>query len=183
MPLEDFGSLEQRYQSLKLAERAATVLFDAEPALQTAERLLAILADHGKIKLAFNKLRNNHMLTSKMRASEAKNQLMDTEDFVENTRRKLAAWRKTMERLARGEGIVSVQNKEHIASDAPLALAIAGIASIGSYLSMVQLAVAELTKLDHRNNKRHMSAIAEIRRCATVLADCENASRIHTLVH
>jgi len=183
-PLEDFGHLQERYQSLGLARRAATVLLDAEPALQTADRLLTSLAAHSKITPAFDRVRKNHVLTGKMRASEAKNLLVDdNDDFIEATRRKLAAWRKTMERLAQGEDIVSGQDKEYIPSTAPLALAIAGIASISSYLSIVQLALAELVKIDARNAKRYTSSMAEIRRCATLLSDCEHASGIHTLVH
>ncbi len=182
-PLEPFGELEKRYLSLPLASRGASVLKDADPALQAAERILQFLADHPRIKQTFAQIRQNHLLTGKMRASEAKNLLMEGEDFIEVTRHKLAAWRKTMQRLADGEGIVNIQNKEYIAGDAPLALAIAGSAGIGNYLSIIQLVLAELIKNDAGNAAHYQSAVAEIRRCATVLGDCEYASCLHTIIH
>jgi len=183
LPLEDLDRREARYQPLSLSGRAKAALADAEPALQAAERLLQTLTEQDSIGQAFDRVRKNPVFTGKMRPSEAKNLLLDGDDFIEGACRKLATWRKTMQRLADGEGIVTVQNKEHIASDAPLALAIAGNVNVGGHLSIVQLALAELIKINASNAAGYRLMVAEIRRCATVLGDCEYAASIHTLVH
>lgn len=177
--IEDFGVMQSRYEAMKLAERALAVIKDAEPALAAAERILGTIADHDKIKQAFDKLRKNALLTGKMRASEARNMLLDAgDDFIAGTRRKLAAWKKTMERIGQGEGVSNNGGKDFIPRDVPIALAVAGSSGLASYLSIVQLSVAELAKIDEKNATSYPATIAEIRRCATILSDCENASGI-----
>lgn len=179
-PLEDFGVLQSRYQALGLAGRAQAVLADAAPALKAAEHALSALAEHPQGKKLFSVLRGDSLLIGKMRASEAKNMLMDSAcDFVEGTRHKLAAWRKTIERLSNGEAIMSEGGKEFIPGHAPLALALIGNACVSNYLSIIQLAFAELAKTD----SSYKITVAEIRRCSTVLSDCEVASGIDKLVH
>jgi len=179
-PLEGFDVLQSRYQALGLAGRAQEVLKDAEPALQAAEHVLNLLSEHPSSKKLFTGLRGNSLLIGKMRASEAKNMLMDAScDFIEGTRHKLAAWRKTIERLGSGEAIMSEGGKEFIPGHAPLALALIGNACVSNYLSIIQLAFAELAKTD----STYSATISEIRRCATVLSDCEVASGIDKLVH
>lgn len=184
IPLEDFGLLQARYATMSLATRAQTVLVDAEPALQAAERILVSIADHAQINAVFDHLRNNHALVGKMRASEARQALADTSnDFIQVTRHKLASWRKTMERISLGEGIArNAASKEYIIGNEPIALAVAGISSLSSYLAIVQLAIGELAKRDTTNTGWAMN-LAEIRRCATVLSDYEHASNLTTQVH
>lgn len=178
MKLEDFGELQARYKAMKLAERGKAVIAYAEPALQTADRMLAELAGHDMKKI-FAAIRKNAAIAGKMRPSGAKNMLMDaSSDFLEGTCHKLAAWRRTMERVSQGEDIVSDKGREYIPMDAPLALALHGIADISSYLSVIQLALMEMAKQDAGNADAHRSAINSIRRCATLLSDCENASGI-----
>lgn len=180
MPLEDFGQLQARYQGLPLANRAGTVLKDAAPALQAAEHILQSLSSHPDVKQLFASVRKNSMLIGKMRPSEAKNMLMDSScDFIEGTLHKLAAWKKTMERISSGESISKENGKEFIPNTAPLALAIIGSTSIGNYLSVVQLALMELSKKD----TSHATTVAEMRRCSTVLSDYENACGIDKIVH
>jgi hypothetical protein len=184
LPLGDFGQLQARYQSLGLAERAATVLKDAEPALQAAEEKLKKLSSDHAIRQVFAKLRKNSVLADRMRPSEAKNLLMDSSsDYIECTMHKLAAWKKTMERVSNGESIAKDKNGEFIPGDAPLALAIAGTRSIGNYLSITQLALMEQAKGDPQKTSHLKSLAAEVRRLATVLSDCEVASGISTSVH
>ena len=182
--LEDFGKLQERYQSLSLAERAQAALNDAEPALQAADKILAGLAAQPKIKPVFDKIRKNHALVGKMRPSEAKNILMDSSnDFIAVTRHKLAAWRKTMQRISQGEGIVREKNREYIPAHLPVAMAVAGIVTASNYLSMAQIALSELSQADDKSIGQHTLNMAKIRRCATVLSDCELASSIGSLVN
>jgi len=183
-PLEDFGKMQARYQSLTLAGRASAVLKDAEPSLQTAETTLKTLSANQNIKQIFAKIRKNPSLTGKMRPSDARDLLMDaSSDFIDATRHKLAAWRKTMERISNGEDIVIENNREYIPVDAPLALAIAGTSQVSNYLSIVQLSLMELCKSDPANAESYRSTMSAIRRCATVLSDCECASAMSSVVH
>lgn len=183
MPLPDFGQLQERYQALKLARRASAVLADAQPALEAAEECLATLSGHKEIKRAFDSLRKNSLLTGKMRASDAKTTLAEGVDFLEATRHRLSAWSKTMERLSRGEGIANENNKEYIPQSEPLAMAITGNGALCSYLSILQVIIGELAKLDKERGPAFASMGAQMRRCATVLSDCEHASGISTMVH
>jgi hypothetical protein len=184
MKIEDFGHLQTRYQSLTLASRAAAVLADAEPALQTAERILGTLAESKQTKEAFDRLRKNSLLIGKMRPSDAKVMLMDsTCDFVAETTRKVGAWRKTMERLSKGEAIMMENNKEFISMEQPLAMAVQACMGLSGYIAIVQLALTEMAKLDAPNANKYASMTSEIRRCATVLSDYENASSFQAMVH
>lgn len=185
LPLEDFGLLQARYSSLSLAKRAQTVLEDAKPALDAAESILHILESHPSASQAFERLRNNHALVGKMRVSEARHALVDgSNDFIQLTRQKLASWRKTMQRVALGEGIaINASAKEYIIGSEPIAIAIAAISSMSNYLAIVQLAIAEIGKMDANHPSQWPSSLAEMRRCATVLSDYEHASSFTTQVH
>lgn len=176
LKIEDFGELQARYQALSLSERASHVLADACPALQMAERIFSELSTHASCKELLDKLRKNSMLVAKLRPSEARVTLMDDScDFMKETLRKLAIWRKTMERLASGEAIGYNGSKEFIRAEEPLALTIAGTFGISNYLSIGQLVLMELSKMEGNKKKEYASMTAEIRRCATVLSDYENA--------
>lgn len=184
VPLRNFGELQARYEPLGLAARAGAILDDAKPALEAADRILKALKQHDAIAAAFTELRSNHALHGRLRASEAKSLLLDgREDFLEVTAARIAAWEKSMERLSRGEAIAESRDKEYIPGDAPLAMAIAGSANLSQYLGIVQLAVGELIKIDAKHTGMHLSTSAELRRCSTVLADCEDASGIRTVIH
>ena len=185
MKLTDFGKLQERYQALSLPSRAQAVLADANMALQTADRILAQLSHNDKIEGVFERIRKNTVLTGKIRPSEAKNMLLDAgNDFIDMTRHKLLVWRKTMERISQGEGVMSgPKNDQYISSHVPLAMAISSATTVCSYLSMVQLAYTELSKVDADNAAKYSLDSAKIRRCATLLSDCENAARFKEMVH
>lgn len=184
MKLEDFGKLQARYSALGLAHRAGAVLADAKPALVMAEDILAGLGSGGKSRQLFDKLRKNSPLVARMRASDAKSALMDSgNDFLDVTRKKLSAWRKTIERLSLGEGIVVEGNREFISSRDPLCAAMLGIASLSSYLSVVQLAIAEQAKAEPDAATYYQSLATKLRRCATLISDCENAGGLASVVH
>ncbi len=181
-PLVDFRKLQERYQSVKLAERARLVLMDADPALKIAEDILMKLASSNPVKLMFGKMRKNAMLAGKMRPSGARDLMIDSSsDFVAGTIRKLAAWRKTMERLGSGEDVITVGSHEAIAPNSKLALAIAGNACVSNYLSIIQLALNELVHTDKKNATSYRAVLSDLRRSATVISDCENASGITEL--
>lgn len=184
LALMDFGALQTRYQALPVAARAQAVLKDAEPALQAAESVLAELAASGKAGKAFDALRANAALTGKMRPSEAKTTLMDAKnDFIGLTLHKLAAWRKTVERLTQGEGVSKGSKGEYIPADMPVAAAVAAMSAAGGYLSVIQLALSELARTDHKQASKCQANIARIRRAATLISDCETASGLGGLVH
>jgi hypothetical protein len=64
-----------------------------------------------------------------------------------------------------------------------LAIALTSVSTVSNYLSIVQVAVAELAKIDSNNAFQHNSELTKIRRCATLLSDCENAAGFTTVVH
>ena len=184
IPLMDYGKLQERYQSLRLIQRAEAVLQDAEPALKIAEDIVRSLATINAMKQVFVKIRKNSMIAGKMRPSDARDLMLDnTSDFIAGTLHKLAAWRKTMERVMLGEGIVMSNNKEYIPANSSLAIAIGGNSCVSNYLSVIQLALHELLRTDKKNAVALRGYISDMRRCATILSDCENAAAIAALVH
>lgn len=180
LKIEDFGAMQARYQAMPITSRASAVLADARPALAVAEHILSAISSHAKLKQAVKHLRANHMLIAKMRVSEAKTVLLDdSNDFIQTTQQKLAAWRKTLSRIADGQmKATPIQDNlpEH------LAVAMAGIVSVSAYLSILKLIVPELAKLDAARAQEYESMLVEIRRCATVLSDCECASGLNSVV-
>ncbi len=184
LPLEDFGTLQKRYQSMTIPKRAKAMLQDAAPALNMADNVINALQTNPKIRTTIEKIRKNTVLTSKMRPSEARNMLLDgNTDFIDTSRKKLLAWRKTMERLADGEGVINEAGMEYVPGHAPVALAFACISTTVQYLSILQLALMDLAKTDSKNADKHRANLAKIRRCATLISDCENASGISAQVH
>jgi hypothetical protein len=184
IPLMDYEKLRQRYQSLGPAGRAAAVLEDAAPALGIAEDILQKLQASNAIKQTFANVRRNSMIAGKMRPSDARDLMLDSNsDFIAATLHKLAAWRKTLERLSLGEGVVMEAGRETIAGTSPMAMALGGNSCVSHYLSIVQLALTELLKTDRKNAVTLRTQLSEIRRCATVLSDCENASAFAGLTH
>ena len=182
--LEDFGALQARYHGLKLTHRAGAMLADAKPALQLAEEILQSLGQGSKTKQLFERIRKNSALIAKMRPSDAKTALLDgSVDFMDVTRKKIAAWRKTIERISLGEGIVVENSQEFLSSSNPLCAAVLSVGSLSHYLSVIQLAIAEQAKQDSANAVYYQSLTTKLRRCATVISDCESASSLSSLVH
>lgn len=184
IPLEDLGKLNARYQALDFISRARQVLHDAEPALRVAEQILRTLAAHEKTPSIIAHLRSDGSLISRMRNCEARGVLMDgNNDFINATLHKIASWRKTMQRIAAGEGVEkSASGIEYIASSNPVAMAVFSISHLSHYLSITQLIIADLSRID-KSSPNWNHAIAEMRRCATVIADYEHASGFSTQVH
>ncbi len=177
--LEDFGELQARYQGLSLARRAEAVLYDAEPALYAAEEILVKISGSKHIAQALLNIRKSLPLIGKLRPSEAKNILIDpSTNFIESTRHKLAAWRRTMERLRDGEGIEKTGAKERLPQDSAIALAIMGNSSVSSYLSIIQMILGETVRVDGKNASQYAKTTAQVRRCSTILSDCEIAAEI-----
>ena len=184
IPLEDLGLLQTRYQNLSISARAGAVLKDAEPALVAAERILHKLSEHKATSKAIGKLASDSPLIARMRSCEARGVLMDNKaDFIHTTHNKIASWRKTMLRVSQGEGVaVSSSGKEYIPSSDPVALAVYGISHLGQYLSITQLIISEISKLE-KEVLEWSSAGAEMRRCATVITDYEFAAGLTSQVH
>lgn len=185
LPLEDLGALQLRYEPMPLADRARAVLKDAKPAMETASRLLEELAKNPDAKRVFDSIRTNPALSGKMRASDAKNILMDAaNDFVAATRNKMDAWQKTMERISQGEGVVRANNnEEHISGEMSVAMALLSVSSLDNYLSIIQVAFGELAKIDASHASKHQSSIVKLRRCATLISDYDHASSLRSLIH
>lgn len=179
--LQDFTAMQERYQALPLAARAKAALDDAQPALELAEDVLKALAKQKETAAALANLRKSAALLGRLRPSEAKNHLMDSgNDFLQSTLHKLAAWHKSMARLSGGEGIVKDGLKERMAPDAPLTLALIGSGGASNYLSIIQLVLGELVRLDGANASQYAKVTAQIRRCSTILGDCEAALDIQS---
>ena len=184
LALEDFSKLQARYQTLGLAERAKAVLKDAKPVLQTAERILSSLAAHPGVKQIFTDIRKNPALVGKMRPSEAKTILLDdSNDFIVSALHKLTSWRKTMERVSQGEGIVNDKGREYIPGTMSVAMALLSVSTVDAYLAVIQLALMEMAKKDPARAGDHQSNIVKIRRCATLISDYDHASSIRALIH
>lgn len=184
LKLEDFGVLQARYSTMKIAHRAGAMLADAKPALAMAETILNQIGSSGKSRHLFEKLRKNNALIAKMRPSDAKTTLLDGSiDFMDITRKKILAWRKTIERLSMGEAIRIENDREFISSRDPLCAAILSITSLCNYLSVIQLAIIEQAKTDPENAPYYQSMVTKLRRCAIVISDSENAARINAMVH
>lgn len=183
LPLQDFGKLLERYQPMTVNQRARAVLEDVKAAHDAAESILVELAKHAKMKVALEHLRKNVVVMGKIRASEAKNALMEEGgDFLATTRNKLAAWIKTMDRIAQGEGISKDKGDEFIARSEPVAIALFSLSATGGYLSLIQLALAELAKIEPERTSQHQSTAVHLRRAATIMGDCEAASALAACV-
>ncbi|NBO19856.1 MAG: hypothetical protein EBV03_11680 [Proteobacteria bacterium] len=155
----------------------------AQPALELAEDVLQLLAKQKEAAQALANLRKSPALLARLRPSEAKNNLMDTSnDFIQSTRHKLAAWHKSMQRLSSGEGIVQQGGRERMAPDSPLALALIGNSGASNYLSIIQLVLGEMVRLDGDNASQYAKVTAQVRRCSTILSDCEIASDIQSFL-
>ncbi len=184
LAVTDFGKLQARYQALAVAARAQAALEDAKPALQAAQSILDALSPNPKAALAFDHIRKNPAIVGKMRASEAKTALMDPgNDFIQATTHKLAAWGKTMERVGQGEGVVKDAKREYIPAHMPVAAAVATMNTASGYLAVIHLALNEISKIDSKHAGEHQASAAKIRRCATLISDCETASGIGSLVN
>ncbi len=175
MQIENFGEMQSRYQMLPLPNRALAVINDAEPALTTAQRILKNLSAQAKISQAVANLRSNGMIIGRIRASEAKSALMDEAvNFIQATDQKLALWSKTLHQIAAGKAkavLVKDMVPEHLS-----------IPGVSGYLSLIKLVIIELSKIDKNNSDSYSSMLGEIRRCATILSDCECASELNSVV-
>lgn len=181
--LHDFGALQARYQAMSLKTLAASMLEDAAPALELAAEILEHMGTHPLSTKAIASLRGNAALMGRLRPSEAKNQLIDSSvDFVEAAQHKLAAWKKSLERVASGEGVTGADAKERLKSDSPLAVALMGPSGISHYLSVIQLALGEMVRLDDKHSSQYAKVTALLRRCSTVISDCESASELQRLI-
>lgn len=176
MPIENFGDMQARYGMLPLASRASAVLADADPVMTNIKRILASLVEQPEISKAINNLRKNSLIISRIRASEAKTVLMDDSvDFIQATAKKLTGWHKTIWLISKGETKATLM-KENI----PEHLSMTGGSA---YLAMIKLIIPELAKLDKKYPSSHYDTmLAELRRCTTVLSDCECASEMNSVV-
>lgn len=177
--LADFDTLQARYLPLALPERARAMLEDAIPALTLAVEILNKLHTHKLAEQSIANLRKSLPLMGRIRPSEAKNHLQDSgSDFIRTTLHKLAAWQKNLERISAGEGIIEQNGRAIMEADSPVALAYLSNQGIGNYLSIIQLVLGELSRLDGKNASQYAKTTAQLRRCATVLSDCEIASGV-----
>ena len=177
MKIENFSDMQSRYQSLSLSSRASVVLSDAEPALDTARKILATLSAQPKFAKAIHNLRKNSLIITRIRNSEPKTVLMDDSvDFLEATSHKLEEWHKTLEAIARGQTKATVI-KEYLPEH--LSVAVAGASG---YLSLIKLIIPELIRLDNANQPMYDTMLADLRRCTTILSDCECASELNSVV-
>jgi hypothetical protein len=175
MPIANFGDMQARYQIMPIASRALAVLSDAEIALTTTKRILKELAENSKFSQATANLRQDYFLTSRIRAGEAKTAFMDDcIDFIQITTNKLIQWHKTLWLISQGKTKATIM-KENI----PNHLSVTGATE---YLALIKLIIPELSKLDDNSSTNYNTMLAEIRRCTTILSDCECASEMNSVV-
>ncbi len=175
MKIENFGELQARYQMLPMANRASAVISDSEPVLTAAQHILTNLSKQPKLQQAISNLRTNTATISRIRVSEAKTALLDDSvDFIKVASQKLEIWRKTLENIATGDAkatLVKDKLPEHHS-----------VASGSGYLSLIKLIIMELSSIDKDNTSTYDSMLTEIRRCTTILSDCECASELNNVV-
>lgn len=175
MKIEKFGDMQTRYLALPLNGRALAVLSDVEPAFSVAKQILESLQHNVNIGKAVANLRGNSLVVSRIRSSEAKSALMDeTVDFVKTTIHKLEKWQNIVKQIAQGKTKAYI-----VKNNIPEQFVVAG----GSgYLSLLKLVIPELAKLDANNKRDYDLMLGELRRCATILSDCECASELNSVV-
>jgi len=175
MKIENFGDMQTRYKTMRLNDRAKAVIDDADAAVTLTKNILGELEKSKQTAEALSKLRNNAFIISRIRTSEAKSALMDESvDFIKTSYQKLVKWQKTLEHIAQGKTkavIVKETVPEHLT-----------VAGASSYLALVKLVIQELIKLDEKNKEKYDSMLAELRRCTTIISDCEYASEMNSVV-
>lgn len=175
MKIENFDEIQARYQMMPLANRAMAVISDAKPAFTGAQRILNELAKESNLQKAITHLRGNTSIISRIRPSQAKTELMDSSvDFIKTAGNKLTQWHKTLDMIASGSTkatlVTSRQSEQHC------------IVSVSGYLPLIKLVINELSVLNKNNADTYNSMLAEIRRCTTILSDCECASELDSVV-
>lgn len=175
MKIENFGDMQARYLPLPLSSRASAVLCDVAPAFSALKNILESLQHNPQTTKAVASLRNNSLVISRIRNSEAKSSLMDeTVDFIRSTSQKLEKWQNILQQIAQEK------TKAYIAKDNIPEQFI--IVSGSNYLSLLKLVIPELIKLDAKNREKYELMLAELRRCTTILSDCECASELNSVV-
>ncbi|MEQ1706597.1 MAG: hypothetical protein ABL867_11600 [Rickettsiales bacterium] len=175
MKIESFDDIQARYQMMPLANRAMAVISDAKPALNCALLILRELAKEGDTRQAITNLRHNAAIISRIRPSEAKTTLMDKSvDFIKTAENKLMQWHKTLDLIAHGNAKATLVTNRHSEQHC--------VVSVSSYLPLIKLVIIELSALNKNNIDTYNKMLAEIRRCTTILSDCECASELDSIV-
>ncbi|MEQ1789517.1 MAG: hypothetical protein ABL857_03640, partial [Rickettsiales bacterium] len=86
----------------------------------------------------------------------------------------LIQWHKTLWLISQGKTKATIM-KENI----PNHLSVTGATE---YLALIKLIIPELSKLDDNSSTNYNTMLAEIRRCTTILSDCECASEMNSVV-
>ncbi len=173
--IENFDAIQARYHMLPLANRALAVISDAKPAFTGAQRIIKELAKEDKLDQAVKNLRSNATLISRMRSSEAKSDLLnDSIDFIQTADDKLTQWHKTLDMIARGSANATLATSKRSEQQCVL--------SVSGYLPLIKLIIIELAILNKEDADIYDSMLAETRRCATILSDCECASELDSVV-
>lgn len=175
MKIENFDEIQARYQMMPLANRAMAVISDAKPALTGAQQILKALSKENNLQKAITNLRHNSSIISRIRPSQAKTELMDESlDFIKNAENKLMQWHKTLDMIASGSTkatlVTNRQSEQHC------------VVSVSGYLPLIKLVINELSALNKSNADIYNKMLAEIRRCTTILSDCECASELDSVV-
>jgi hypothetical protein len=177
MKIGNFGEMQMRYQLMPLASRASAVISDAEAAFAIVKRILIELSTDPKRIKAVASLRNNSIIVSRIRPSEAKTVFMDESvDFIQTSLQKLEGWKQILQNIAQGKTqatVIKDNFSQHVA-----------LTGASGYLAIIKLIIPEFVKRDKTNEDGYNSALAELRRCTTILSDCECASEFNSvLIH
>ncbi len=175
MKIGNFSDMQNRYQMLPLTSRASAVISDAGQASAAVQRILEQLAGQDDLKQAIANLKHNSITIARIRPSEAKTALMDDSiNFVDMTAKKLDMWQKILQNIAIGKvhaTIVQDNFSQYVT-----------LAGVSGYLAMIMLIIGELGKLNEAKRSLYDSMLGELRRCTTVLSDCECASEFNKVV-
>ena len=168
--LSDYGELQTCYAGMSPVERAQAVYDHAEPSVRLALGLLDVIAGLPDCHTAITQLRANDEIMRRLRHNEARATLLDAKvDYLAVCAQKLLAWHQAIRRVAIGEAVNT---------DNALGIILQAHQGVSAYLSLVPLILGEMSHIDAQHASQYAKATAQLRRCATMISDCETASDI-----
>lgn len=183
IPLTDYSKLQSRYLGLDLISRAQKVYEDAQAAVTLSQELIEVISQLPESKKALTLIRNDAQLVGRLRNSEAKMVLMDSNaDYFSVCKQKIAAWHLAISRLIQKEDVIEMNGDLVVPADSALGTTLTMHQGVSCYLAILPVVLGELSQLDAANASQYAKTTAQIRRCGTLISDCETASELISCV-